>query len=96
MPKTQKMLVPVPSHTSPAVFRKIVSDASRACAYASPRTFSPYDVDFTPVSAPCSLRRHGAVTISDVGAGGAVGSAITTRFGGPYAACDPSGPTPPV
>ena len=36
------------------------------------------------------------VTISTVGAGGAVGSAITTRFGGPYAACDPSGPTPPV
>src|SRR6476659_5661993 len=62
-PKTQKMLLPVPSHTLPTVLRKIASVAACRLAYASPRTFSAYDVDFTPVRAPCSLRLQGAVTI---------------------------------
>ena len=65
-PKTKKMLVPVPSQTSPAVLRKIASLAPHDAAYASPRTFSAYEVDLTPVSAPFSLRRHGAVTTAVV------------------------------
>ena len=32
LPKTQKRLVPVPSHTFPAVLRKIASPAPRAVA----------------------------------------------------------------
>ena len=66
-PKTKKMLVPVPSQTSPAVLRKIASLAPQDAAYASPRTFSAYEVDLTPVSAPFSFRRHGAVTTAVVG-----------------------------
>ena len=65
-------------------------------AYARPRTFSAYEVDFTPVNAPCSLRRHGVVTRLPVGDAGSIGSAATTSVVGPYAAWEPSGPRPPV
>ena len=55
------------------MLRKIASPAPQDAAYASPRTFSAYEVDFTPVSAPFSLRRHGAVTIAVVGGRGVAG-----------------------
>ena len=95
-PNTQKMFVPVPSHTFPAVLRKIASPAPRSAAQARARTFSAYEMDFTPASAPCSLRLHGAVTTAVVAGGWGDASAATISVGGPYAACDPSGPAPPV
>ncbi len=78
------------------MLRKIASPAPQEAAYASPRTFSAYEVDFTPVSAPFSLRRHGAVTTAVVGGVGSRASTATIRVGGPYAAPEPSGPSPPV
>ena len=76
---------------------KIASPAPRATAYARARTFSAYEVDLTPVSAPRSLRTQGAVTTEPVGgAGAAIGAAATITFTGPCAAWEPSGPRPAV
>jgi hypothetical protein len=75
---------------------RVASLAPRSAAYLSPRTFSAYEVDFTPVSAPRSFRVHGAVTIEVSGGAGAAGASATIKVGGPYAASDPNGPRPPV
>src|SRR4051794_31362588 len=60
--KTQKTLVPVPSHRLPAVLAKIASLAPRSAAYASAITLSAYDVVLSPAVAPFSLRGHGTTT----------------------------------
>src|SRR6476659_8214890 len=93
---TTKILVPVPSQRWPAVLRRIASPASCSAAYLRARTFSAYEVDFTPARAPCSLRLQGAVTIELIGGAGSAGASATIRVVGPYAASDPSGPRPPV
>ena len=62
---TTNTLVPVPSHRLPTVLAKIASSAPRSWAQARATTFSPYDVVFTPASAPRSLRGHG--TDDDIG-----------------------------
>src|SRR6185312_7135340 len=90
-PKTRKMLVPVPSQRWPAVLRKIASPASQLAAYCRPRTFSAYEVDFTPASAPCSLRVHGAVTIDVDCAAASAGANMMIKVGGPNGASEPSG-----
>src|SRR3954452_1247627 len=78
---TQKTFVPVPSHRLPTVLAKIASEASRCSAYASARTFSPYDVVLSPASAPRSLRVHGTVTTAVRRLAGAISLVITTSDG---------------
>ena len=64
---------PVPSHRWPARFAKIASLAPDFAASASATTFSAYDVDLTPASAPRSLRGHGTRTTAVVSGAGSIG-----------------------
>ena len=63
-------------------------------AYPSARTFSAYEIDFTPASAPCSLRVQGAVTIEASGAAASAGASAAIKVGEPYAASDSEWSTP--
>ena len=65
---TTNTLEPVASQSSSRVFGKMASPAPRSCAYASARTFSAYEIVFSPAVAPRSLRAHGTTTTVIVGA----------------------------
>ncbi len=79
--RTTKTLDPVASHNSSRVLGKMASPAPCSCAYASARTFSAYEIVFSPAVAPRSLRAHGTTTTAIEGATETTSLAATITVG---------------
>src|SRR3954453_16163142 len=90
------MLLPVPSHTSPAVLANKASAAPRSCAWRNATTLSAYDVVLRPAVAERSLRVHGTIATSAVGGHGFIGPVATITVGAPTPRSEPYGDGPPV